>query len=191
MPSKGSARWLSQIAVRGDTLGSLPAPSAERRGGIIGVIRRGHFPAYLSQQAGETEVERFTPRRVRRRRDRAHGWLRVRSVGRRRLRGSHFRSSAPLSGPRSGSPVPWCTTSRRRGSDFGFAMSRAGIRHDRLFPQSPAGSHQSGDVQRRSRHCLPRRPHPAYPAVGLPILPNHSAGSWATRASPSDDLQSN
>ena len=25
------------------------------------VIRRGHFPAYLSQQAGETEVERFTP----------------------------------------------------------------------------------------------------------------------------------
>ena len=44
MPSKGSARWLSQIAARGDTLGSLLAPSGERRGSVIRVTAEGTSP---------------------------------------------------------------------------------------------------------------------------------------------------
>ena len=63
MPSKGGARWLSQIAARGETLGSLLASSAERRGGVIRVIRRGQFPADLSQRAGGTRWSVSPPSR--------------------------------------------------------------------------------------------------------------------------------
>jgi hypothetical protein len=113
MPSRGSARWLSQIPARGDALASLPTPSAERCGRNIRVIRGGHFPAYLSQQAGEVEVERFTPVAF----DDVGSGSRVATSAVCRSQATsrfQFRSSAPLSGPRSGSPVPWCTTQSRR-----------------------------------------------------------------------------
>ena len=62
MPSKGSARWLSQIAVRGH-VGSLPAPFR----GAPWQHHPRHPPRALPRlpepAGGGDQVERFTPSR--------------------------------------------------------------------------------------------------------------------------------